>query len=74
MLFIGFGGGFVWAAADLPRRAATEHVLGALFLAGGLARLLAIWQTGVPHIFYVAMIPVELVVPVVNWALLKRIA
>ena len=45
----------------------------ALFLVGGLARLLAIWQTGVPHIFYVVMIPVELVLPVINWALLRRV-
>jgi hypothetical protein len=72
VLFIGFGAGFVWAAADLPNRAATVHVLGGLFLVGGLARLLAVWQTGVPHVFYVAMIPVELVVPVINWALLRR--
>jgi hypothetical protein len=71
VLFIGFGAGFVWAAADLARRAAAVHVLGGLFLLGGLARMLAIWQTGVPNIFYVLMIPVEIVVPVLNWLLLK---
>ncbi|MUL64996.1 hypothetical protein BOO86_11025 [Mycobacterium sp. CBMA 234] len=73
VLFIGFGAGFVWAAADLPRRFALVNVLGGLFLLGGLARLLAIWQTGVPHAFYVLMIPVEIVVPVLNWMLLKRL-
>ena len=73
VLFIGFGGGFIWAAADLVRRAVLVNVLGALFLVGGLARLLAIWQTGVPNYFYVAMIPVEIVIPVVNWLMLKRV-
>lgn len=72
VLFIGFGVGFIWAAADLPRRAPLVHMLGGLFLFGGLARLLAIGQTGVPNYFYVAMIPVEIVVPLVNWLLLKR--
>lgn len=72
-LFIGFGGGFIWAAADLAGRAALARVLSGLFLAGGLARLLAIWQTGVPHAFYVLLIVVEIAVPVVNWVLLERI-
>lgn len=73
VLFIGFGGGFVWAATDLPRRSAVVNVLGGLLLLGGLARLLAIWQTGVPHVFYVLMVPVEILVPMFNWVLLKRI-
>ncbi|WP_418005224.1 DUF4345 domain-containing protein [Mycobacterium sp. PDNC021] len=73
VLFIGFGAGFVWAAADLPQRLTLVHVLGGLFFFGGLARLLAILQTGAPHVFFLAMIAVEVVVPVVNWRLLKHI-
>jgi Domain of unknown function (DUF4345) len=72
-LFIGFGGGFVWAAADLARRSVVVQVLSGLFLAGGLARLLAIWQTGVPHAFYIVLIVVEIAVPGLNWVLLNRI-
>ena len=72
-LFVGFGGGFIWAAADLVRRSALVHVLSGLFPAGGLARLLAIWQSGVPHAFYVLLIVIEIAVPIINWILLARI-
>ena len=71
VLFAAFGIGFVWAARDLHRRASIANLLGLLFFVGGLARLLAWWQTGTPHWFYVAMIGVELVVPIVNWLLLR---
>jgi Domain of unknown function (DUF4345) len=73
VLFAAFGVGFVWAAMDLDRRATTANLLGLLFFLGGLARLLAWWQTGPPNWFYLAMIPVELVIPVVNWALLAAV-
>jgi hypothetical protein len=73
VLFAGYGLAFVWAAGDLVRRAAVVNVLGSLFLLGGLARLLAWWQTGTPNWFYVVMIPVELLIPVVNWVLLRRV-
>jgi hypothetical protein len=46
----------------------------ALFFAGGLARLLAWAATGQPNWFYVVMIPVELIVPLVNWALIRRVS
>ena len=73
VLFFGFGAGFIWAAADLARRSALVHVLSGLFLAGGVARLLAIWQTGAPNAFYLVLIVVEIAVPALNWILLKRI-
>jgi Domain of unknown function (DUF4345) len=73
VLFAAFGAGFVWVARDLERRSSVANVLGLLFFLGGLARLLAWMQTGTPNWFYVAMIPVELVIPVVNWVLLTRV-
>jgi hypothetical protein len=72
VLFAGFGLGFVWAARDLAHRATVVNVLGLLFFLGGLARLLAWWQTGAPNWFYLVMIPVELIIPPVNWLLLRR--
>jgi len=72
VLFIAFGWGFIWAAADPDNRAWLVNALGLAFLLGGLARLIAMVQTGLPHYFYVWMIPVEILIPVVNWLLLKR--
>jgi hypothetical protein len=73
VLFAAFGLGYVWAARDLEHRAAAANLLGLLFFLGGLARLLAWAQTGAPNWFYLAMIPVELVIPVVNWILLSAV-
>lgn len=47
--------------------------VGLLFFLGGLARLLAWVATGTPNWFYLAMIPVELVIPVINWRLLTGV-
>lgn len=73
LLFVGFGAGFIWAAQDMDARAGAVNVLGALFFIGGLARLLAWAATGEPNWFYVLMIPVELIIPVVNWLLLRAV-
>jgi hypothetical protein len=62
----------VWCAADIDRRAPVINVLGAIFFAGGLARLLSWAVTGRPNWFYVVMIPVELLTPLVNYALVRR--
>jgi hypothetical protein len=71
VLFAGFGVGLVWAAQDLDRRTPTVNVLGVLFFVGGLARLLAWLQTGAPNWFYIVMVPVELIIPVANWLILR---
>jgi hypothetical protein len=73
VLFAAFGGGFVWAAKDLDHRASVANLLGLVFFLGGLARLLAWVQTGIPNWFYLVMIPVELVIPIVNWLLLTGV-
>ena len=73
VLFAAFGGGFIWAAKDLDRRAPIVNLLGLVFFLGGLARLLAWAQTGIPNWFYLMMIPIELVIPVINWLLLTGV-
>jgi Domain of unknown function (DUF4345) len=57
----------------LDRRAPVVNLLGLVFFLGGLARLLAWVQAGVPNWFYLVMIPVELVIPIVNWLLLTGV-
>lgn len=74
LMFTAYGLTFVWCAADITRRGAIANVLGAIFFAGGLARLLAWAVTGQPNWFYVLMIPVELVIPLVNYALIRRVS
>jgi Domain of unknown function (DUF4345) len=74
LLFAAYGLVFVWCAVDLAERGRVANVLGAIFFAGGLARLLAWAATGQPNWFYVVMIPVELIVPLVNWALIRQVS
>lgn len=74
LLFAAYGLAFVWCAADITHRGRVANVLGAMFFAGGLARLFAWAVTGQPNWFYVAMVPVELIIPVVNYALIHRIS
>jgi Domain of unknown function (DUF4345) len=71
LVFAAYGLAFVWCAADITRRGRAANALGAIFFAGGLARLLAWAVTGQPNWFYVAMIPVELLIPLVNYGLIR---
>jgi hypothetical protein len=73
LLFAAYGLVFVWCAVDIADRGRVANILGALFFAGGLARLLAWAATGQPNWFYVVMIPVELIIPLVNWALIRQV-
>jgi hypothetical protein len=74
LLFAAYGLTFVWCAADLTTRGRVANVLGVVFFAGGLARLLAWAVTGQPNWFYVLMIPVELVIPLVNYLLIRQLS
>jgi len=74
LMFAAYGLVFVWCAVDIADRGRVANILGALFFAGGLARLLAWAASGQPNWFYVVMIPVELIVPLVNWALIRRVS
>jgi len=71
LLFVAYGLAFVWAARDIAGRAVLIDLLGLLFFIGGLARLLAWAEAGTPSWFYVLMIPVELIIPIVNFVWLR---
>jgi len=71
LLFVAYGLAFVWAARDITGRAAVIDLLGLLFFVGGLARLLAWAAAGTPSWFYVLMIPIELIIPIVHFVVLR---
>ena len=72
LLFSAYGLTFVWCAADIGRCTPVINALGAVFFIGGVARLLSWAVTGRPNWFYVLMIPVELLIPLANYALVRR--
>ncbi|WP_233608747.1 DUF4345 domain-containing protein [Nocardia stercoris] len=74
VLFLAYGLAFVWAARDIPGRGRVVDLLGLLFFAGGVVRLLAWAVSGAPSWFYVVMIPVELIVPVLNYGWPRALA
>ncbi|MGU3435931.1 DUF4345 domain-containing protein [Actinomycetes bacterium M1A6_2h] len=72
VLFLAYGIAFVWASTRPMERAQTINVLGLLFFLGGLARLLGWAAAGAPTWFYVLMIPVELLIPIVHYGVIRR--
>ncbi|MDF0531906.1 DUF4345 domain-containing protein [Tsukamurella sp. 8F] len=74
VLFAAYGAAFIWAAQDVVRRANEINLLGVLFFVGALGRVLAWIASGAPTPFYVAMLVIEFVVPVVNYAVLRTLA
>ena len=72
VLFAAYGIRFIWAAGDLTGRARVIDLLGLLFFLGGLARLLAWAVAGPPNWFYIVMIPVELIIPLVHVVVVRK--
>ncbi|MGW4740396.1 DUF4345 domain-containing protein [Nocardia xishanensis] len=73
VLFFAYGTLCVWAARDLERNAGLIHLLMAVFFVGGLVRLMTVAYAGWPHWFYIAMMVVEIVTPLVVSPLLQRV-
>ena len=74
VLFLAYGLAFVWAAQDVGGRARVIDLLGLLFFVGALGRLLSWATVGPPNWFYIAMIAVEFIVPIVNYVAVRRLA
>lgn len=71
VLFAAYGLALAWCAREVETKETPINLLGLIFFVGGLARLLAWAVTGEPNWFYIVMIPVELVIPIVNYALAR---
>jgi Domain of unknown function (DUF4345) len=62
-LFLCFGVALLWCARDVERKAIYVTALAAALFAGGIGRLIALVAVGPPNAFYVAMLVLELVLP-----------
>lgn len=73
LLFMVYGLALVWCARDVETKALPINLLSLIFFVGGLTRILAWAATGKPNWFYVLMIPVELVLPIINYFLVRAV-
>ena len=63
-LFLCYGVALLWCARDVQDKRVYVNLLAAVLFVGGIGRLLAVVLVGMPHPFYLAMLAVELVLPV----------
>jgi hypothetical protein len=73
-LFLCYGLALLWCARGVERKAGYVSALAAAFFVGGIGRLIALIATGPPHAFYVAMLVLELVLPVLMVLGARRVA
>jgi hypothetical protein len=71
-VFAGYGLAWIWAARQAPTPANAIRWLAAIFLAGGLGRLVSIGLMGPPNGFQLVLAGIELVLPPVFWWLASR--
>ncbi|MER6300303.1 DUF4345 domain-containing protein [Kitasatospora sp. NPDC001539] len=68
-VFAGYGAAWIWAARQAPVPARAVRWLAAVFLLGGLSRVLSIAADGWPHGFQVVLMVIELVLSPVYFLL-----
>ena len=69
VIFGGYGLALLYAARDVVERALLIRFLAGLFLAGAFGRILSWVMVGPPHPFFMAMLALELVLPLIIWSL-----
>ena len=73
-LFLCYGVALLWCARDVQDKRVYVNLLAAVLFVGGIGRLLAVALVGTPHPFYLAMLVVELVLPVLMVLAAARVA
>jgi predicted acyltransferase len=71
-VFVGYGLCHIWAAFDVRERTAWIMALAGVMFLGGLARLVSMAMSGLPHALYIGLTAVELVLPLILVALAAR--
>lgn len=72
-LFLGFGVAVIWASRDLSQRRGVYLYLLSIFFAGGVARLISVIAAGWPDQFFIVLMAIELILPVVCWRWLEAV-
>ncbi|MDI3406242.1 DUF4345 domain-containing protein [Streptomyces cavernicola] len=62
-IFLGYGLSWLWVARQSPIPAKLVHALTAVFLLGGIGRLLSIAVHGLPHWWQLPLTALELLLP-----------
>ena len=73
-LFSCYGVALLWCARDVQDKRVYVNLLAAVLFVGGIGTLLAVALAGTPHPFYLAMLVVELVLPVLMVLAAARVA
>lgn len=71
-LFLGFGVAHVWAARHLRERRHVVLALQGVFFAGGVARIVSWVSVGPPVALFVFLGSLELLIPPLLWAALRK--
>jgi Domain of unknown function (DUF4345) len=64
-LLTAYGVALLWCAKGIEQKSMFVYFLAGVFLAGGLARIVSIAVVGLPHPFFIAMMVLEMGLPVV---------
>ncbi len=73
-LFAAYGVALLWCVKDIEQKSRFVYFLQATFFLGGLARIVSIAAVGLPDPFFVAMLILELVIPIVVALIQLRIS
>ena len=74
VIFGGYGLALLHAARDVEARAPLIRFLAGLFFTGAIARTVSWMMVGPPHPFFMAMLALEFVLPLVIWFLQAAVA
>jgi Domain of unknown function (DUF4345) len=72
-VFLCYGVALLWCVRDIEMKRTQVTLLAAVLLAGGVARLIALFAVGPPNTFYSVMLVVELALPVLIFAMAARL-
>jgi hypothetical protein len=63
-LFAAYGAALLWCVKDVERKSGFVYFLLGTFFVAGLARVASIAAVGLPDPFFIAMLALELVIPI----------